>query len=431
MLRDFLKRIVMKILEWEARLILRRFKPKIVAVTGNIGKTGTKDAIATVLEGFTHVRKSEKSFNNEFGIPLTIIGVGTGWGSARRWLDIILEGFYVFLFPQNYPKWLVLEVGADRPGDIEDVTKWLHPDIAVVTSLGTVPVHVEFFESPEALAQEKAYLPKSVKRGGVAILNYDDPKVRDMAASAKVNVLMYGFDSGATFRASNDHILYDDNAKPNGVTFRVDYDGHSVPIRLFGVVGKSHCYNMLAALAVGVSQDRNLISLAEAVHNHAPTPGRLRLLSGIKETTIIDDTYNSSPAATAMALDTLSQIETKGRKIAVLGDMLELGIYTKEEHEKVGVRAVGVVDRLFLVGPRAEFIGAAALENGFQEDNLFYFNDASECGKYLQQYIEPADVILLKGSQGIHLERAVLEIMAHPEKRKELLVRQEDEWGSK
>src|SRR3989338_6438454 len=140
---------VVLLLTAQARAVLRKYHPHIIAVTGSVGKTSTKDAIYTVLSSKFFVRKSEKSFNSDVGVPLTILGCKNAWNNPFLWAKNLLEGFALLILKNHYPKWLVLEVGADRPGDIRKLARWLKPDVVVITALPDVPVHVEFFDSPE------------------------------------------------------------------------------------------------------------------------------------------------------------------------------------------------------------------------------------------------------------------------------------------
>ena len=155
MLKNFFKKIIIAILRFEAKLILARFKPKIIAVSGTVGKTSAKEAVALVLGSEFDIRKSEKSYNSEIGVPLAIIGSKTGWGSFKQWLLIIFKGIKVFLLSTNYPKILILEMGVDRPKDMEKMVSWIKPYAAVITAMGTVPVHVQYFNGPEELINEK------------------------------------------------------------------------------------------------------------------------------------------------------------------------------------------------------------------------------------------------------------------------------------
>lgn len=152
---ELLKKVLVQLLAWEARLILWKYKPKIIAVTGSVGKTSTKDALYTALKDSVSIRKNQKSLNSEFGVPLTIIGRDSGWRNPLSWLVTLGYGIGQIILPMRYPAWLVLEVGADKPGDIASITQWLKPDIAFITAIPNIPAHVENFRSPEQVAEEK------------------------------------------------------------------------------------------------------------------------------------------------------------------------------------------------------------------------------------------------------------------------------------
>ena len=183
-MKDFFKKTLVLLLTLEARLIVRRYSPKIVAVTGSVGKTSTKDAIYAVLAQGSHVRKSDKSFNSEIGLPLTIIGVPNAWSNPLRWIQNLLDGLFLLVWRTRYPQWLVLEVGADRPGDIRSVATWLPVTIAVITRLPEVPVHVEFFDSPQQLVEEKAALIDTLVPGGTLVVYADDERAAVFAQRA-------------------------------------------------------------------------------------------------------------------------------------------------------------------------------------------------------------------------------------------------------
>ncbi len=420
-------------------MILKKYKPKIVGITGSVGKTSTKEAVATVLGVKYDVRKSPKSYNSEFGVPLTIIGRTSAWGNVLGWLATICAGLKPLILKQKYPEWLVLEIGADRPGDIAALMRWLKLDVAVVTVIPEIPVHIEYFPSKETLIAEKGAIARGLIPGGTAILNADDPNVIGMldkfAAvlnSGEGKILTYGRSKDADLHASSEKILYKEDAVelpiPDGITFKLDYGGKSVPVRLKGVFGTHHVYTALAALSVGVSQNVNMIDMLEALIEHETPAGRLRVIEGIKETIILDDTYNSSPAALEAALDTLDTLKCKGRKIAVIGDMMELGAYTIQTHTDIGIYAAGICDFIVTIGPRAKFIAEGAKQRSFETANLLHCLDAVDAGKKLQNLIQKGDIILIKGSQSMRLERTVEEIMAHPEKKGELLTRQYEGW---
>ena len=186
-MKNVLKSVVVKILIWEARLLLKRAKPTIVAVTGNVGKTSTKDAIYSVLKDHKRTRKSEQGFNTDIGVPLTILGLRNAWNDPIRWFKNIIDGLLEALHPGKYPEVLVLEIGVDHPGDMKKLASWVKPDVVVITRLPDVPVHVEFFDSPEAVVQEKLELLKALKPDGIFVYNNDDERVRRAAEETHHN----------------------------------------------------------------------------------------------------------------------------------------------------------------------------------------------------------------------------------------------------
>ncbi|MES3031097.1 MAG: UDP-N-acetylmuramoyl-tripeptide--D-alanyl-D-alanine ligase [Patescibacteria group bacterium] len=414
-MKKLFKKIIIAILSWEARVILKKYKPSIIAVTGSVGKTSTKDAIYTVLSPTCHMRKSEKSFNSEFGVPLTILGVETGWNDPVIWLENIFHGLELILFKSEYPECLVVEVGADHPGDIQSVTQWLKPDVAVITRVSDIPVHVEFFPSADALAEEKAYLAKALKKGGALILSADNERVREMGklATGDQKVLTFGITFPATISASQVELNF-----PTGMSFKLNYEGNSIPVQLKGVIGNQHVYPIVAAVAVGLARGVSISKLVETIGNHVPPRGRMNLIEGIKGSTIIDDTYNSSPDAVEEALGALSKLQTKGKKIAVLGDMLELGKFSGDEHKKAGVLAMKSCDVLVTVGPRSKLMSEHAIT----------FDTALEAGEYVKSIVGEGDAVLVKGSQSMRMERVVKALLLDPSQAPALLVRQEKEW---
>jgi len=427
----FLKKIIVTLLEWEARLVLRKYKPRIIAVTGSVGKTTTKDAIYALLAPSFHVRKSEKSFNSEIGIPLTILGVPNAWSNTVQWVKNLVEGFGLILLSSDYPRILVLEVGADRPGDIKHVASWLTPQTVVLTRFPDVPVHVEYFESPEHLIEEKMHLVKAVAPAGTLILNFDDPQTQSISLPSKGSMLTYGMHDGADVVGTQVVDVYDTAGVVCGISFHVAYQHSSEQIVLNGVLGKQHIYPTLAALAVGISEGLTLSAMADELKEYAPPPGRMRLIKGINESLIIDDTYNASPVATLEALSVLATIKTEGNKIAVLGDMLELGNYSVPAHKEIGALVAQSADRLVTVGIRSHYTAEMANKKRMKKKSITITNDSREAGNKLKGNIGKGDVILVKGSQSMRMERVVEMLMAEPEKAKELLVRQDDVWRSK
>ncbi len=426
-MKSVFKKIVVAVLTFEAKVLLRRTKPTIIAITGSVGKTSTKDAIFSVLKNHKKTRKSQKSFNSEIGVPLSILGLPNAWDNPFLWLKNFFDGFMIAFFSRNYPEVLVLECGVDRPGDMATLTKWLSPDIVIMTRLPDVPVHVEFFGTPEAVVAEKMELLKALKPDGVFIYNHDDIKLQNAVKEVRQSAVGFSRYLPTHFTASSDAIVYH-NDEPVGSTFTLTHLNDSVPIKVMGSIGMQNAYTFAAAAAVASQFDINLQSVAEAVLEHQSPPGRMRMIPGIKGTLIIDDTYNSSPVAVEAALTSLSEIRGAKRKIAIIGDMLELGQFSSRAHEKVGEQVPQCADILFTLGVRARKIAETAIEFGMHEKNVFQHDDVARAGRELQAFIKPGDVILIKASQGIRAEKIVEEIMAHPEMATKQLARQEVSW---
>ncbi len=426
-----LKKIIAYVLQIESRLVLWKYKPKVITITGSVGKTSTKDAVYAVLSGVLHVRKSEKSYNSEIGLPLTILGIKNGWNNPIIWLQNILQGLWLIIAPHKYPEALVLEVGVGKPGDMKKTAMWLSSDVVIITAIPETPAHIEFFSSRKELIEEKSGLIKTLRMGGLLILNADDESVLEMKSKTKNITLTYGFKDGADVLGTGESTLYNDADMPTGIIFRVDIDGVSLPVVIDGVFGKNHIYASLAALALASGLKLNMLGAIEALKDYDVPPGRMRLLAGIDGTFIIDDTYNSSPFACESALRTLSEMKNQGRKIAVLGDMLELGKHTVDAHKNIGKIAADVADILIVVGVRAKAIKEGALENGMKEKSTFEFQDSNEAATFIQSFVKKGDIVLVKGSQGVRMERVVEAILLDQKNKNKLLVRQDNEWRNK
>ena len=425
------KKIVSYILRIESKLVLLKYKPKIIAITGSVGKTSTKDAVYAVISQLSYVRKSEKSFNSEIGLPLTILGCPNGWNNPFVWFLNILKGLWLFIWPHKYPKWLVLEVGIGKPGDMQKNALWLKTDVVIITAIGETPAHIEFFDSRKHLVEEKSLLIKTLKKDGLLILNNDDDAVMEMKSKTKNLVLTFGFKEDSNIKGSGESIFYTDGGIPDGLIFRIDEGGNSFPVVIEGVFGRNHVYASLGALALSAGFKFNMLDTVQKLKNYEVPPGRMRLLKGIYNSFIIDDTHNSSPFACESALKTLGEIKTAGRKIAVLGDMLELGKHTEESHKNIGKIAKENVEFLVTVGPRSTKTKEGAIEAGMDPEHIFEFLDSKEAGKFLKTFVQVNDFTLVKGSQGMRMERVVEAILSDKKNKSNLLVRQDEEWKKK
>ncbi|MBI2624382.1 UDP-N-acetylmuramoyl-tripeptide--D-alanyl-D-alanine ligase [Candidatus Parcubacteria bacterium] len=421
-----MRQLLQRILRLFTKRILAKYSPTAVGITGSVGKTSAKEAIAAVLEAVFpgRVRRSPNTYNNEFGVPFAVIGAVSPGRSVAGWLALLAKAFWLTVHTQEYPKVLVLEFGADRPGDLKYLLEIVPVKVAVTTAVGELPVHVEFFSGPEAVIAEKSKLPAAVPPSGYTIMNADDRVSAGVFRGAsRSTVLTYGFGPGADVRASN----YGLKADGSGIAFKINHKGATVPVWLSDIYGRQQVYAALAGAAVGIAFGLNLVQIAQALNHYVSPPGRLRRIRGIKGTWILDDSYNSSPLAVLAALEVLREIPAD-RRIAVLGDMLELGKYTPEAHTLVGEEAGRVAGAVFAVGVRARFMAEAARRAGVPSDLVREFDTAFEAGRALQQFLQPGDVVLIKGSQAMRLEKIVAEVMAEPQRVAELLCRQDPVW---
>ena len=405
-----------------AKLTLWRYRPGIVGVTGSAGKTSAKLAIATVLGTVRRVRASSGNMNNDLGLPLAILGDwspedlrlvshDTPAGTKRFkklyfWLRVIaLTKWRIIVKAKDYPEILILEYGADRPGDIKRLLRIARPNVSVVTAIGETPVHVEFYGGPEGVAREKGRIIECLPAAGFAVLNYDDDFVMELEPRTRGRVFTYGFEKGAAIQVSRfENRVHD--GRPVGVAFKIDYAGSSVPVRIPDVFGKVQAYAAAAAASVGLIFGMNLVKIAEALEEYRPADSRMQLLPGIKETFVMDDSYNASPISMAAALETLGDLPAT-RRIAVLGDMLEIGKFTEDAHAHVGTLVAHVADVLVTVGPRAKFIAEAAVNEGMKRSAVHSFDTADEAVEPLQAFLKKGDLVLVKGSHSMELNKVV------------------------
>lgn len=427
-----MKRLVLRILQWKltflAKRVLHRYAPVVVGVAGSVGKTSSVQAIALALGRDYRVGQTLRSYNQELGVPLSILRQETGYRSLWRWIAILCRGCWLGFGPRDveYPSLLVLELGADSPGDLDRLVAWVQPQVGVLTA-ATIE-HVEFFGSIEAAMAEERKVITKLPKSAAAVLNADDPNVMVAVGSCRARIVRYGLGVGADVTLTNAGILGTDANTVQGVSAKVVVGGSSVPIVVRDTLGRHSLYAVGAAFAVAHALGVKLTSASEQLRTYRAPAGRMRLIRGNKNTVIIDDTYNSSPAAANAALDTLRELSTPGRKYAVLGDMRELGPVSDDEHAKLGKYAVGKCDVLITVGESAKHIAHAAMAAGMSEDQVISFDKPEGVGNFLQAKLKPADLILVKGSQGIRCEKVVKEIMAEPTRAAELLTRQYRPW---
>lgn len=357
---------------WRARFPACR----VIGITGSVGKTTTKELIAAVLRQRYRTVKSEGNYNNEIGLPLTCLQLGMETERA------------------------VLEMGMYALGEITLLADIGRPQVGVVTNVG--PTHLERLGSIERIARAKEELVQSLPSDGVAVLNGDDPRVRAMGARAPTSrTFYYGLRPENTLWASDI-----ESYGLEGIALRFHYQGDEVFAKL-PLLGRHSVYGALAAAAVGLIED---MTWEEIIHGLSDRSARIRLLvtPGVNGSIILDDTYNASPESTMAALNLLA--EMPGRKVAVLGDMLELGDFEVEGHRLVGRRAAEVAEILVTVGQRGRLIGEEALTYGMPAHRVHILADNQSAAALLADILQADDFVLVKGSRGMAMEQIIAAI---------------------
>lgn len=430
-----LKKIVEKILYQLSKMVLRKQYPIVIGVTGSMGKTSTKDAIAAVVSRKFSVRKTPENYNNEIGVPLTIIGSDSGGRNPFKWGMIVIKALAYSLWRMAYPNVLVLEMGADKPGDIQYLTRLAPAHIGIVTMISETPAHLEFFKDVSQIAQEKLIMFKHLHKDDIAIANLDEPYVVEALPKLKSHVFTISIKQDADIFAFDIDYAHDPtklihDPTVDGLRFKIRYQGSTVPVFIPGAVGTPTVYSALFAIACGLQLGMNLVDIVSALHDYQGPNGRLRLLPGKRQSVLLDDTYNSSPAAAKEALQILHELKTPGRRIAVLGVMAELGAHAKRSHAAIGrMLAQLEIDQFIAVGDEGKWIGAAAIEHGFSPTTVTYAETADVAAHNLPAVLQPNDIVLVKGSQIARLEKVVKACLAHPETASAVLVRQHGKWA--
>jgi UDP-N-acetylmuramoyl-tripeptide--D-alanyl-D-alanine ligase len=346
----------------------------VVGITGSMGKSSTKEVIAAVVSQRFKTIRARASFNNEIGLPLTLLEINPDTEVA------------------------VLEFGgAYRFGEITELAEIARPDIGVVTNVSHS--HLQRMGSLEAIAETKTELPRSLPSDGVAILNGDDFRVRAMAEETSAEVVFFGLAPDCVLRARNveSHGL-------DGISFTLDMDGEEQHLNV-PLIGAHSVHTVLAAIAVGRAMG---MGLDEMLPGFEDSTIQLRLLTipGINNSTIIDDTYNANPTSCLAALNLLDELEAT-RKVAIFGDILELGEFEDEGHRIVGRRSAAVVQQLISVGSKARIISEAALDSGMDAEQVLTFEDKESAIHHLSDVIQSGDIVLVKGSRGVKMEDVV------------------------
>ena len=356
-----------------ARFWRRKQNLRVIGITGSVGKSTTKELVTEVLKSRYHTLKNIGNLNNEIGLPLTILRMGEGHERA------------------------VLEMGFFVPGEIKFLCDIALPQVGVITNIGTV--HAERAGSQETIARGKSELIQALPAApeGIAVLNYDDPFVRPMAELTNARIFYYGLSPEADLWA--DEIV---GMGLDGIRFRLHYKNEVLHLRV-PLIGRHSVHTALRAAAVGLVEGCSWNQIIDGLQHGSTSQLRLAAVHTSSGALLLDDTYNASPQSTLAALNLLSEIE--GRRIAVLGDMLELGPYEAKGHIMVGVRAAEVCSQLITVGELSRTTAQAARQAGMPARKIQWFATVPEAIEYLKGRLQKRDVVLVKGSRGLKMER--------------------------
>ncbi|MDE6492478.1 MAG: UDP-N-acetylmuramoyl-tripeptide--D-alanyl-D-alanine ligase [Lactobacillus sp.] len=359
-----------------ARYYLRKVNPTVVGITGSNGKTTTKDMIAAVLSKRFNVHKTQANFNNEIGVPMTILEM------------------------KPNTEILVLEMGMDRPGQLHHLSELTHPDVTVITMIGEA--HIEFFGTRDKIADAKMEITDFLREDGEFIYNGDEPLLRERAEKLSQAKATFGFEKDDTVYATGF------KSYKHHATFTVNDSEQQFSIPM---IGKHNVSNAMAALSVGRHFGESDEEIAASLSNFTPTANRMEWEKGDVGEDIMSDIYNSNPTAVRAVITSFGQIEVPegNRRIAVLGDMLELGEKSAELHRSLeDCLDPQVINEVYLYGTEMKNL-YDALEDKYDAEHLHYY-DRDQMQRMIEDLkndIKPHDIVVLKGSHGMHLEKVV------------------------
>lgn len=421
-----------------ARATIRKYKPIIIAVAGSRRTAETRNAIFAALKNKYYVRTAEPddAYDAAFGGALAVLGFSHQGRNLAAWFWRIANSFVTtYLIKTSYPDVLILEYPIDKQGQMSKIISLAGPTIGVFTDYDEVVGDGNTSnENPVIGFGEMAALAEALPVNGWAIINQDDYALLNLKQRHRAHPVTFGTEPHADvhIKEYGIHTTKDRFAGdvPEGMIVSLAYGGETITCRLHGAIGKSHAYAAAGASATGLVLNMNLLEISEALHSYVPPPGRTRLVRGIKDSLIIDASHDATPDLMRSNLTSMSQLPAQ-RKIAVLGDILGIDRLSEQVHRSIGDLAGEHLNLLIAVGPRAKFMADEA-ETGGEEgeagrlspDQVFRLDDAESAGRTLDPLIKPGDLIFVSGSRHMRLEKAVYEIMAQPERARELLVRQ-------
>ncbi|MBU2524355.1 hypothetical protein KKG71_04130 [Patescibacteria group bacterium] len=425
-----LKQTVHSLLTFFAKKRLAASKAKIIGITGSIGKTSTKEAVFCFLQKSNYrTFRSIGNFNTEFGLPLSILEIDKLPREKIGWIKVLARAFFNSYLKKFKYDFIVLEYGVDKPGDMDDLVKIVKPDIVIITQIAAVHMDKNQFKSIRGIWNEKLKLIHALKKddgskgNGLAIMNFDDELQKAFCNNFEgVEIIKYGANASADIRA----VQIKDSKM--GLNLKVKIRKKDYEVNMKNVLGIHHAGIAMVLFALADHLKIDTINIIKCLQEFNLPVGRMNIILGIKDSIIIDSSYNASPVTMKAALETLSHF--KGRRIAALGQMNELGDRAETEHIKIGKQIVHSADVLITVGKLGRIYAKTAADYRKSKGlDIYSFDSSKEAGNALRDLLKNGDTILVKGSQNnVRMENLIKEIMKEPEKAEKLLVRQGKNW---
>lgn len=400
------KKISKFVLLFFSRLVLLKYQPLIIGITGSLGKTSATRFIASLLKKKVNLVETEYEFATSLTAPLTILRAKKP--KKNKWIFWLLPFFAIktlklLLFKTNYPKCFILELRSDvRAGQsMKSLIRSIRPKIGIITAIQ--PVHLTYFKNINHIIKAKRTLIELLPKNGLALLNCDDPLVKKMASFSQAPVLFYGLSPRADIRAENIEL------NSRGLNFEIHYQDKVIPIKAPFLFNRAHLYPLLIAAATAIRcfgfKTKDVAVWAKKIK---PVQGRGNLVPGIKKTILINDAFNATPRSMLLALNGLMAAFKQRRSIAVLGDMLQMEDQAEKGHRQIG-RGIAQErpDILVAVGEKALIIAQEAEQLGYPTKNIFRARNYQEAVVLLREIIKQGDVILFKGSHAMRLYRII------------------------
>jgi UDP-N-acetylmuramoyl-tripeptide--D-alanyl-D-alanine ligase len=401
-------RLVEPMLTRAAKQIVEMHRPLVVGISGSVGKTSAKDAVSSVLCGRSRVMSSPGNQNDELGVPLSIIGATPSGRNPLGWLVTLRRARRIAGSGNgSYPDCLVLEFGSCHVGDVEYLMRLSAPTVGVLTAIEAT--HLEFYDSLAEIELEEGKVVTMLPTSGTGVVNLDSPGAAAAAGRASCRIVTYGFDAGADVRGLAAVSAVDWDRRTACTDLEVQVRNERAVLRIDGTIGTHSCYAPLAALGVAQALGVPFDEAVAALRAYVPPAGRMRCRPGLNGSLVVDDTYNSSPAAAIRALDALADVasrEGSARAVAVVGPMAELGPASRREHEALGRHAARLnLDRLVTVGDETRRMARAARDAGMPAGQILELAGREEALHAVKECVHPGTLVLVKGSQSSRLER--------------------------